>query len=119
MSQYARGAQFERVVRALLVGPDDAPTGWTIARSAGSKTKVDLWAVAPYQGLALIQCKLNGLCPPAERAALIDLARRARAVPVVAYKATEGQRRPIRFRLLTGVGPKEFRAWSPDEMEER
>lgn len=109
-NHYAAGAAFERQVRHALEAD-----GYDVIRSAGSKGKVDLVAIKPMF-LAFIQCKTNGLCAPAERAELIRVSGRANALPLVAYKGTEGRLRPIRFRLLTGPGPKEFLAWSPDMM---
>jgi Holliday junction resolvase len=107
-NHYARGSDFERAIKAAL--EDD---GYFVVRSAGSKGKVDLVAVKPGQ-LLFVQAKINGLCPPAERAELLRVAARAEALPIVAYKGTEGRRRPIRYRLLTGPGPKEFIDWTPD-----
>jgi len=110
MTRYSEGVEFERKTRALLRDEH----GYEIIRSAGSKTKVDLVAIGPVTGVYLIQCKLNGLCPPAERAALLSLSLRAMATPIVAYKAKEGRLRPVRFRELTGPGPKDFIEWTPE-----
>lgn len=110
MTHYDAGRRFEWAVRDALV-----TDGYDVIRSAGSKGKVDLVAIKPGQ-LLFIQCKTNGLCPPAERAELIRVAGRADALPIVAYKGTEGRQRPVKYRLLTGVGPKEFTAWTADEI---
>ena len=51
MSQYARGTRFEHDVRDHLKGQ-----GYTVLRSAGSKTKVDLVAWK-FGEVLFIQCK--------------------------------------------------------------
>lgn len=104
MSHYRSGADLERATRHALEAD-----GYDVIRSAGSKGKVDLLAFKPGQILA-VQCKTNGLCPPAERTELIRLARILGALPIVAAK-------PVgTYRLLTGSGPKEWVAWTPDEV---
>jgi Holliday junction resolvase len=113
MSQYRRGADFERRVRAALEAD-----GYEVIRSAGSKTPVDLIALKePWQhrdALVFIQAKrTNGTCPPAERVRLLSLANIARAVPLVAYQPLP--RKPIAYRRLTGPGPKDWQPWTPDE----
>lgn len=112
MTHYQNGATFERAIKASL-----EEDGYFAVRSAGSKGKVDIVAVKPGQ-LLFVQAKTDGLISPAERAELLRIARRGEALPIVAYKGTEGRRRPIRYRLLTGTGPKEFQDWSPDVEEE-
>lgn len=111
-SHYARGTAFERQVRHALEAD-----GYDVIRSAGSKGKIDLVAIKRGQ-ILFVQCKLNGLCGPAERSELLRVAYLVDALPLVAYKGTEGRQRPIRYRLLTGAGPKEFRDWAPDEVHE-
>ena len=106
MSQYRRGADFERAVRLAL-----QTDGYTVVRSAGSKSKIDLLAIKPGQCL-FIQCKTNGLCPPAERIELRRLAGLIHALPIVAYK--DGSR--LAYRELTGDGPKDWVAWVSDEV---
>jgi Holliday junction resolvase len=111
-NHYAAGRKFEWDIRDALI--DD---GYDVIRSAGSKGKVDLVAIKPGE-LLFIQAKINGLCPPAERTELLRVSGRADALPIVAYKGTEGRRRPVRYRLLTGPGPKQFVDWSPDKVAE-
>jgi Holliday junction resolvase len=109
VSHYARGTAFERTVRTAL--RDD---GYEVIRSAGSKTKIDLVAIKRGE-LLFVQCKINGLCPPAERARLRDLAGMAGALPVVAYSHKEGRAAAVvRYRLLTGDGPGHWAGWTPD-----
>jgi hypothetical protein len=131
-----QGAAFELAVMHYLAGtlPEKwgPGFGYDCARSSGSRGKVDVWAVGPETGewarkayglkpeLLFIQAKCNiksaGLSP-AERIALMDLALRAGAVPMVAYQAkdkTTGRVRP-HFRQLTGPGPREWVQWEPGE----
>lgn len=109
--------------------------GYDAGRSSGSRGKVDVWAVGPGDttdewnrrynirpDLLFIQAKITapryGLpLSPAERVALMSLALRANALPIVAHKAKDeatGRVRP-HFRLLTGPGPRDWVAWEPGE----
>lgn len=112
-----QGAALERQVRQIF---DDL--GYLTARAAGSKgsAKVDVFAFHPVHGAVLVQCKLRDpLISPAERLAMCCVANICYAVPVVAYKATLPNRRvEIRFRELTGPGPKDWRTWSPPARED-
>lgn len=111
MSQYRRGAEFERATRHALEAD-----GYEVIRSAGSKGKVDLVAFKTGQ-ILFIQNKLNGLCAPAERSRLRELAAMVGALPIVAYSHKEGRAAAtVRYRLLTGDGPKAFEPWTPDEV---
>lgn len=115
-----QGADFELAVMHALEGH-----GYNCWRSSGSAGAIDVTAVwdrmanlgtVMNAGLELlfIQCKVkNALLPPYERRNVLRLSMVAGAVPLVAYKATEGRLRPIRFRLLTGTGPKEWAPWEP------
>lgn len=111
-----QGANFELAVMAEL-----EKYGYTCLRSSGSRGAVDVVAVPPLElleRLLFIQCKISkAVIPPAERRALIGLALRGLAVPLVAYKGEDGRSRPIRFRELTGPGPREYREWTPTTEE--
>lgn len=111
-AQYRLGTVFERATRERLTGD-----GYDLVRSAGSKTKVDLVAVKSGQVL-FIQCKRNGKLPPAERSALLRMAGLLPgvALPVLAYKPSA--RGGVAFAVLTGPGPRDRRAWHPDELDE-
>ena len=110
MTHYNSGRAFEWRVRDALT-----EDGYDVIRSAGSKTKVDLAAFKPGQ-LLLVQCKrTGGTIPPAERADLLRIAGYVGAVPIVAHRSRP--RGPIAYRLLTGPGPKEWTAWTPDVEE--
>jgi holliday junction resolvase Hjr len=117
---YEQGRRFAyRVSQAL------AADGYSIIRSAGSKTKVDIVAFkgqprAMDFGLRLSQLlfvqakKTNGTIPKEERAELLRLANIANALPIVAHST--GPRKPIAYRRLTGPGPKDWEPWTPDEV---
>lgn len=111
-----QGARLEREVRQLF---DDR--GFLTARCAGSQgsVKFDVFACHPDGRSYVLQCKLsNPLISPAERTAMVTVANVIYAAPLVAYRSREGRRSFIRFRELTGPGPKEWRAWSlPGEDE--
>jgi len=118
-----QGAQFELDVMHAL-----EEHGYTCLRSSGSRGAVDVVAVAPlwdsgYEDVQVsplfIQCKItNPVISPAERIAVQDLALRAGALPVVAYRAkdpNDPRRKTILYRHLTGPGPKEWVPWAPGE----
>lgn len=131
-----QGAGFELAVMHFLAGCQggDKPCKdpqhalyegheYTCLRSSGSRGAVDVVAVhavgVPLTVYPLfIQCKItNPVIPPAERIALQDLALRAGAVPLVAFKALDRVtgRITIKFRRLTGPGPKDWAPWAPGE----
>jgi len=137
-----QGAGFELDVMHYLVGCTCETTyaqprhigwrgfGYDAGRSSGSRGKVDVWGVPPEPSMALgplivkfnplifIQCKItNPVIPPAERIALINLARRGGALPIVAHRARDKNTLRLRphFRRLTGPGPKEWLPWEPGE----
>jgi Holliday junction resolvase-like predicted endonuclease len=109
MSNYSDGARFERATRHHL-----EENGYQVIRSAGSKGKVDLVAFKTGE-ILFVQNKINGLCAPAERTELRRLAGMVGALPIVAYRHKEGRAAAtVRYRLLTGAGPKAFAGWTPD-----
>lgn len=112
MTRYDTGRRFEWATRDRL--SDDGYD--LVARTAGSKTKVDLVAIKPGQVL-LVQCKADGKLRPAERAALLRLASLLPgvAVPLLAYKPGV-IRHPVAFHVLTGQRPQDRRPWVPDEV---
>jgi Holliday junction resolvase len=118
-----QGANFE-----LKVMHDLEEHGYTCLRSSGSRGAVDVVAVVPLLGprwlaepsekLLFIQCKItNPVIPPAERLAVQDLALRAGALPLVAFQETDRVTRRvfIKYRQLTGPGPKDWVHWAPGE----
>lgn len=110
MTQYQAGTRFEHMVRKHL-----EEEGYWCTRSAGSKTKVDLVAIKISQ-LLLVQCKRDGRCSPAERAAIVALAALLPtiAVPVLAWKKIGSS--TILLDRLTGLGPKDREPFTTDEM---
>lgn len=106
--QYEGGRKFEYAVRADLT-----VNGYDVIRSAGSKTKIDLVAIKPLQ-ILLVQCKRDGRCSPAERAAVLRIAGMVDAVPLIAWKIP-GQSKVRYSRLML---PDEREAWTPDLVDE-
>lgn len=130
-----QGAGFELDVMHYLAGtlPErwGPGFGYDCLRSSGSRGAVDVVAVGSTDTtdhwnrmygieplLLFIQCKItNPVIPPADRLKVQDLALRAGALPLVAFKAkdeTTGRVRP-HFRQLTGPGPKDWLPWEPGE----
>lgn len=96
--------------------------GYDCIRSAGSKGAADIVAVHDGE-ICFVQVKLHDKArvSPAEREQLLRLATRAgdvtpRSYAVVAYKITDpsdGRKRKLVFRELTGPGPRETTPWIP------
>lgn len=80
MTQYSRGADFERKVKKLWEAE-----GYFVVRSAGSKGPVDLVAFGATRPV-LIQCKISGRISKAKLIELVELAERVNARPFVATK---------------------------------
>ncbi len=95
-ANYERGRRFEWKTRDRLVAAGCA----VAARTAGSKTKVDLFGLAAGV-VFLVQCKADGKISPAERKTLLSLAALNPAVTIPVLATQDG------FFLLTGPGPKE------------
>ena len=120
MSNYRRGADFERAVRAHL-----AENGYEVIRSAGSKTKVDLVAIKTGD-LLLIQCKLpNSQVSSGDWNKLRTLARQCDGRPILAIKVANSSR-PLFQELLADAPDGRRRemgvhwiAWFPDPLGER
>lgn len=81
MTNYSRGADFERAVKK-----DMERNGWLVTRAAGSHGLWDLKAVAPAPVVALVQCKRDGKLSIDERRSLRDVAWAFDCIPVLAYK---------------------------------
>ena len=111
MSGYSNGADLERRVCTELTRD-----GYVCVRAAGSKGATDVVATKPGQVL-FIQAKLsNPQISPSERAALVAAASRAGAVPLVVSRVRHGRGYRLVYRRLTGVGAKEWVAWTSDEV---
>jgi hypothetical protein len=114
MSHYRAGQEFAYLVRDALNAD-----GYRTATLAASKGPADIWAVKPDQILFVQVKKTNPQLSPKERAALYELAIHCRGgnrevLPIVAYQPAP--RKPIMYRLLTGIGPGDWEPWTPDEV---
>ena len=85
MTNRTRGDYFERQTVAAL-----AARGWIARRSGGSLGAADVWALRSGNTPLLIACKLHGRIDPPERAALIHLAQKAGARPILASRPKPG-----------------------------
>jgi len=86
MSQYARGATFERATKAHL-----EPVGYVVIRAAGSHGEADLVALRAGSMPLLVSCRINGKIGPLEREALHSAAKRAGGHPVLACRPSRGR----------------------------
>lgn len=93
MTNYERGAAFERQVKADLEA-----NGYVAVRAAGSHSPVDVYAFRSGE-VVFVQCKLNGRLDPGEWNELYAFCAKAGATPVLADKPKRGV---IRYRKLTG-----------------
>lgn len=79
-NQYRKGASFENKVKDILLEDD-----WMAIRSAGSHSILDIMA-DKYGQVWFLQCRTNGNLSGKERIELIALAKKHKAVPILAYK---------------------------------
>ena len=86
MTNYARGANFERDVKRDLEGK-----GYLVIRSAGSHGAVDLVAFGPKYPVWFIQAKIHGTMSPAERRELYRFATECGAWAVRASRPKRGE----------------------------
>ena len=88
--------------------------GYDIVRASSSKGFADVIAVKTGQVL-FVNVKRTTPPGPDERKALLRVAAclPGVAVPLVALKPF---RQPLTYRRLTGVGAKEWLAWTPDQV---
>lgn len=116
MSQYSRGTRFEHDVRELL-----RECGYTVVRSAGSKTKIDLIAWK-FGEILFIQCKAG--TTPVGSAEWNQVFSAGRCVPgarpVIAHKKP-GLRKPLFWLLIQPRLPNartlrnvHWEDWTPD-----
>jgi len=88
MSNYRRGADFERTVQ-----DDLEDKGYLVIRAAGSHGIMDLVAFTLRERFApplFIQCKTNGKMSPKERRDLWEVAHICGAVPIKASRPKRG-----------------------------
>jgi len=86
MSNYARGANFERAVKKDLEG-----RGYLVMRSAGSHGVTDLVAFGPKYPVWFIQAKIHGTMSPADRKSLYRNAEQCVAWAVRASRPKRGE----------------------------
>jgi Holliday junction resolvase len=108
MTQYSRGADFERKVKADLQS-----NGWFVVRAAGSHGPVDLTAQAPGPIVAWVQCKRDGKMSLVDRRALQLLAVAFDACPILAFKDDDGS---LKYSEIYGDSYKD---WHPSDVEMR
>lgn len=84
MTKYSKGARFENEVKDILTEDD-----WLAVRAAGSHGIVDILA-DKHGEVWMIQCRTNGNLSLNERQELISLAKKHKAVPILAYKSSKG-----------------------------
>jgi hypothetical protein len=103
---YAAGVRVEHEVIHQLT--DD---GYVCTRAASSKGAADVIAIKQGQ-VCLVSVKRTTPPGPDERAQLVAVARLLPGVgvPLVAL----GPPSNVTYRRLTGVGPRDFVAWTPD-----
>jgi Holliday junction resolvase len=102
MTQYSRGADFERKVKADLQA-----NGWFVVRSAGSRSIVDLLAIMPGPLGLFVQCKRDGRLSIEERMALFDIALAFNSIAVLAFKDDDGS---IQYSEIVG---ERYEDWDP------
>lgn len=110
MSGYSQGRDVE-----YAVIDDLKANGFACLRAASSKGVADV--VGVRNGLVvLVNVKRTTMPGPADRAALLALTMgHPHLVALVALKPF---RQELRFRELCGVGPYEWRPWSPVSVAE-
>jgi Holliday junction resolvase len=112
VSGYRHGADLERAVKHHLEDNGYA----LVIKSGGSKGKVDVIGLKLGETV-IVQCKRSGTAVrPADRAALVSLARAIGAVPLLASWVKEGNAaRFIGYTELTGALPVGTpQPWTPD-----
>jgi Holliday junction resolvase len=81
MTQYSRGADFERKTKKGL-----ELRGWSVTRAAGSHGMWDLVAVSPGPMVAYVQCKRDAKLSKEDRLNLITHCLAFNCVPILAFK---------------------------------
>lgn len=92
MTNYARGADFER--RVLK---DMEAKGYIAVRAAGSHTPADVYCIKPWETV-LVQCKRDGRLGPSEWNRFFHHCQKAGAVPIMACAGENGG---IKYYRLT------------------
>ena len=93
------GRATENKARAVLHG-----AGYVTLRSWMSRSPADLVALKAGWPAMLVQVKKHGYMTPMERVALMDMALKAGAVPVLCRMESDGS---LTFHVMTGVGVRD------------
>ena len=93
VSNYSRGANFERQVIKILI-----LKGYAAIRAAGSHSPADIWATKDGK-LFFVQCKISGKLSPDEWNTFYDYATENNAIPIMASRPCRGA---VAFHHLTG-----------------
>lgn len=97
VSNYSRGANFERQVIKILT-----MKGYAAIRAAGSHSPADIWATRDGK-LFFIQCKLDGRLSPGEWNEFYKYATENGAEPIMASRPYRGS---VAFHHLRGLKEK-------------
>ena len=110
MTSYSRGYYGEKKTRQQLEAD-----GYWCCEARGSHGVADLVAIKPGQ-ILLVQVKrtTSGRLVPRERQALVELADKLWAEPIVAYQPKT--RGPIMFRRLLSAALNDHEDWVSDEV---
>lgn len=103
LSSYSDGRRTEWAVIQHL-----SDHGYQCIRAAGSKGAADIAGFRAGEAVFVSVKRTDPLISPAERVALLDLAR---TIDGHALVATKPLRQPLAFRRLTGTGPRDYEAW--------
>jgi Holliday junction resolvase len=104
LTQYSRGADFERKVKADL-----QKHGWFAYRIAGSRGPVDVLAHDPGGTVVNIQCKLNGVMGIQGRRDFEHYSKAGNALPILAFKDDDGS---LQYSKIVGDG---YEDWHPSD----
>ena len=107
MSGYSEGVRVEHAVIHDLT-----KNGYECTRAASSKGVADVIGIKPGQ-IVLVNVKRTKPPGPSERSNLVRVAGYVNAVPLVATRPLGCK---LRYRLLTGAGPRDWTSWTPDEI---
>lgn len=102
---YRVGRKTENLARAVLHG-----AGFVTLRSWMSRSPADLVALRAGTVPWLVQVKKGGYMPPTERVALLEMAAKAGAMPVLCRMESDGS---LTFHAMTGPGLRDLEEIEP------
>ena len=106
MTNYDRGAAFERMVMA-----DFQKHGYTAIRAAGSHTPADVYAFRKGKPNIFVQCKRNGRLDPFEWNEFLHYCDDSGALPIMAEKPLRGIKYHLIVDFKTERGAQPMRDW--------